>query len=147
MYPWSFTFAPAGALGAVSAKASAKTSVSTTPAARLRSDDRLAVVMEHSSGDADSPRSGGRLGLRFQRILQLFHDIFSREARHHFFIPSWRHFHMNVDRRQVLLIAAAGRVCIHLQAAHSSSESDQRILHHAALFEFRYSPHDYQRFP
>src|SRR5260221_6792229 len=141
MYPWSFAFETAGTGRAVSAKAS----MSSTAASGLHGEDRMARFIEPSSGRRISGL-GGSICFRFQRILELLHDIFCSEPSHDFFIPSRRNLHVNVNGRQVLLIAAAGCVCVHFQTAHASSESDERILHHATLFEFRYRPHDDEGF-
>src|SRR5258707_15125349 len=103
MYPWSFTFEPAGTGRAVSAKAS----MSSTAASGLHGEDRMARFIEPSSGRRISGL-GGRLCFRFQRILELLHDIFFRQPRHDFFLPSRGHLHVKVNRHQVLLIASAG---------------------------------------
>src|SRR5260370_41253462 len=73
------------------------------------------------------PASGG-FCFRFQRILELLHDLLCRCPRHDLLIPSRRPFHVNMNGRQVLLIAAPRDVGVYLQAAHSSAESDEQNL-------------------
>src|SRR5260221_1365996 len=105
MYPWSFAFETAGTGRAVSAKAS----MSSTAASGLHGEDRMARFIEPSSGRRISGL-GGRLCFRFQRILELLHDIFCREPRHDFFIPSRSHLHLNVNVRMHLLLAVTASV-------------------------------------
>src|SRR5258708_20090627 len=113
MYPWSFTFEPAGTGRAVSAKAS----MSSTAASGLHGEDRMARFIEPSSGRRISGL-GGRLCFRFQRILELLHDIFCREPRHDFFIPSRRHLHLTLNGRQLFLIPPPARLSAPFQTPH-----------------------------